>query len=112
VLNDVLRLVGGSYWPIAERLKLAIDASARYIARFEAAAVNHARARGLDGVVCGHIHRARLQRVGGITYCNTGDWVESCSAVIEDEHGELHVWRWRRQGASPAMSPILVPDAA
>ncbi|MGH8309699.1 MAG: UDP-2,3-diacylglucosamine diphosphatase [Steroidobacteraceae bacterium] len=112
VLNDVRRLIGWSYWPMAERLKLAIDASARYIARFEEAAVNHARARGLDGVVCGHIHRARLQTMGGITYCNTGDWVESCSAVVENERGELHLCRWTRRGASPAPAPKLVPDAA
>ncbi|MGQ0836149.1 MAG: UDP-2,3-diacylglucosamine diphosphatase [Gammaproteobacteria bacterium] len=101
-LNDVRRLLGKPYWPLAEHLKLAIDASAGYIARFEAAAASHARAYGFDGVVCGHIHRASLRRVGEIVYCNTGDWVESCSAVIETERGELQLWRWTHGASLPA----------
>ena len=69
--------------------------------------------RGFDGIICGHIHRPNLRRAGKVTYCNIGDWVESCSALIEDCEGELHLWRL---GDAPGMSaqtlPPLLADAA
>jgi hypothetical protein len=88
------RLLRLPYWSIAEHLKLAISTSARYIERFETAAARHAASEGFDGIVCGHIHRARLQRLEGSLYCNTGDWVDSCSALVEDSKGQLHLLRW------------------
>jgi UDP-2,3-diacylglucosamine pyrophosphatase LpxH len=97
-LNDVRRVLGRPYWPLAERLKLAIGRSARYIEHYENAAIRHASELGYDGILCGHIHRANLRRVGGTLYCNTGDWVESCSAVIEDASGELQLLRWSHAG--------------
>jgi UDP-2,3-diacylglucosamine pyrophosphatase LpxH len=97
--NDLRRLIGRSYWPLAERVKLAIGASARYIARFEQVAAAHARHRGFDGVVCGHIHRARMCQIDGTFYGNTGDWVECCSAIVEAPCGQLQLWR------APAASP-------
>jgi UDP-2,3-diacylglucosamine pyrophosphatase LpxH len=102
-----------SYWPLAERLKLAVSTSARFIERFENAAVAYAHARGFDGIVCGHIHRANLRRVGASIYCNTGDWVESCSALIEEANGQLRLWRLADAGsaASPLATPLLA-DAA
>ena len=93
-LNDVRRVLGKPYFPLAERLKLAIGRSARYIERFEELAVSHAAALGYDGILCGHIHRANLKRVGATLYCNTGDWVETCSAVVEESSGELRLVRW------------------
>ncbi len=73
----------------------------------------HARAEGYDGVVCGHIHRANLRDIDGTLYCNTGDWVESCSALVECMNGELQLLRWpfgvRRTDRSEA---ALVADAA
>jgi UDP-2,3-diacylglucosamine pyrophosphatase LpxH len=92
--NNLRRAFGKPYWPLAERIKLSVGASVRYIARFEQAAAQHARAQGYDGVVCGHIHRANLQRLDGVLYCNTGDWVESCSALVETTQGELQLLRW------------------
>jgi UDP-2,3-diacylglucosamine pyrophosphatase LpxH len=112
-LNDARRLTRLSYWPLAERLKLAVRTSVRFIERFEDAAVAHARARGFDGIVCGHIHRANLRRVGASIYCNTGDWVESCSALIEEASGELRLWRLADAGSAawPLATPLLA-DAA
>jgi len=111
-LNDLRRALGKPYLPIAERLKLSVATSVRFIQRFEHIAVSHAQAHGYDGIVCGHIHRARLCRVEGTMYCNTGDWVESCSALIEDVSGELRLHRWAH-GAQPASSPVpLLADAA
>jgi UDP-2,3-diacylglucosamine pyrophosphatase LpxH len=112
-LNNVRRTLGLPYWPLAERLKLNIGTSLRYIERFEQLAAAHAARCGYDGVVCGHIHRANLRHIGATLYCNTGDWVESCSALIETARGQLEVLRW--PGLRPASSraaAVPVADAA
>jgi UDP-2,3-diacylglucosamine pyrophosphatase LpxH len=112
-VNNLRRRLGKPYWPVAERIKLSIGTSVRYIARFEQVAVQHARTQGFDGVVCGHIHRANLCRIDGVLYCNTGDWVESCSALVETAQGELQLLRWP-QSALPARraAAALAADAA
>ncbi|HUN25523.1 MAG TPA: UDP-2,3-diacylglucosamine diphosphatase [Steroidobacteraceae bacterium] len=114
-LNNARLKLGRPYWPIAERLKLALPTSARYIARYERIAAAHAAAQGFDGVICGHIHRANLCRIDGTIYANTGDWVESCSALIEDSRGELWLQRWPARLARPAAARArasLALDAA
>jgi len=93
-VNDLRHLVGLPYSPQTEGLKLATATSRRFIERFERVAAAHAHAQGYDGVICGHIHRANLCRIDGSIYCNTGDWVESCSALVEDLDGELRLLRW------------------
>ncbi len=112
-VNNARRALGRPYWPVAERIKLGMGPSVRYIESFEQVAAKHARAEGYDGIVCGHIHRANLRDIGGTTYCNTGDWVESCSALIETLDGELQLVRWP-DGLSAAhrAMPPLVADAA
>jgi UDP-2,3-diacylglucosamine pyrophosphatase LpxH len=112
-VNNVRRALGRPYWPLAEHLKLSIGTSVRFIEEFEQLASQHARAQGYDGVVCGHIHRANLRRIAGTLYCNTGDWVESCSALIERERGELELLRWPQARPATARSGAeLLPDAA
>ena len=93
-LNNVRRALGRPYWSLAERLKLSVGTSLRYIEQFEQLAACHAARFGYDGVVCGHIHRANLRHIDGTLYCNTGDWVESCTALIEDARGQLQLLRW------------------
>jgi UDP-2,3-diacylglucosamine pyrophosphatase LpxH len=112
-VNNLRRLLGRPYYPLAERVKLSIGTSLRYIEQFEQLAAERARAQGYDGVVCGHIHRANLTRIGGTLYGNSGDWVESCSALIENERGELGLLRWpcAVRGAREA-APQLLPDPA
>ena len=70
--------------------------------------------RGVDGVVCGHIHRAEIRQLDGVLYCNDGDWVESCSALIEDRSGSLSIWNWTEmQAGLRVIDPVLpVQDAA
>jgi UDP-2,3-diacylglucosamine pyrophosphatase LpxH len=97
-INDVGRVMGRRYWPIAEKLKLSIDGSVRYIERFEQIAAAYAASQGFDGILCGHIHRANLKHIGDTLYCNTGDWVETCSAMVEDTSGELRLVRWAQMG--------------
>ncbi len=112
-VNNLRRALGRPYWPLTEALKLGIGTSARFIEHFEQVAASHARAQGFDGVICGHIHRANLRDIGGITYANTGDWVESCSALIESERGELRLLRWPALAApGERAAGSLAADAA
>jgi UDP-2,3-diacylglucosamine pyrophosphatase LpxH len=69
-----------------------------YVRRFEDAMVAEARRRGVDGVICGHIHMPSIRRNDGVLYINTGDWVENCTALVETWHGEFRLVRWDRFG--------------
>jgi len=112
-VNNARRLLGWPYYPLTERIKLRIGTSLRYIEQFEQLAAGRARAESYDGVVCGHIHRANLRRIEGTLYCNSGDWVESCSALIESESGELALLRWPHPLQDARRSaPRLIADAA
>ncbi len=106
-VNDLRRVMGRPYWPIAEKLKLSVSGSVRYIERYEHLAAAYAKANGFDGILCGHIHRANLKHIGDTLYCNTGDWVETCSALIEDPSGELRMLRWSHAGQPPVTTPRL-----
>ena len=64
------------------------------IDRFEVALAGEAQRRGLDGVVCGHIHHAEMREVNGVLYLNDGDWVESCTALVEHADGRLELLDW------------------
>lgn len=91
--NRVRRRLGLRYWSLADFLKRQSGAAERYIGRFVQAGLADARRRGLDGIVCGHIHRAELREVDGLVYGNDGDWVESLSALAEDAEGGLCLLR-------------------
>jgi UDP-2,3-diacylglucosamine pyrophosphatase LpxH len=93
-VNAVRRLFGMPYWSLASYLKHKTRTAVQYIAGFEQAVAHAARKRGVDGVVCGHIHRAEINDVHGVQYCNDGDWVESCTALVEDMNGRLALWSW------------------
>jgi UDP-2,3-diacylglucosamine pyrophosphatase LpxH len=84
-----------------------------YVCRFEDAVAQVASLRGLDGVVCGHIHQAQIRRIGGALYLNDGDWVESCTALVEDARGHLEIVRWTASAAMAARhKAALVGEAA
>jgi UDP-2,3-diacylglucosamine pyrophosphatase LpxH len=97
-LNDGLgaarRVFGLSYWSLSAYLKQKVKNAVEYISRYEQAVARAAEERGVDGVVCGHIHHAEMRRIGGVLYLNDGDWVESCTALVEDTHGNLEILRW------------------
>jgi len=90
-LNRLRRARGLRYWSLAGFLKRHSTAAERYIARFVDAGLGDARRRGLDGIVCGHIHRAALIERDGLVYANDGDWVESLTALAEDMDGTLRL---------------------
>ncbi len=114
-LNRLRRAMGYSYWSLASYLKTRVPNARAYIEAFEHAAAHAARHRGLDGVICGHIHRPQLREIDGLLYCNDGDWVESCSAVIEDRNGRLALWDWDAMtngGRNDIATAVVMPTAA
>ena len=92
--NAVRRRLGHPYWSLSAWLKRQVKEALAAIDRFEAALAGEARRRGFDGVVCGHIHHAEMREVGGVLYLNDGDWVESCTALVEHEDGRLELIDW------------------
>jgi UDP-2,3-diacylglucosamine pyrophosphatase LpxH len=111
-LNNLRRAFGRPYWSLAECVKLSIGTSMRYIEQFEQLAAQHAHAHGYDGVVCGHIHRANLRLIAGTLYANSGDWVESCTALIESERGQLELLRWPRMQRAPLRAATALAAGA
>jgi UDP-2,3-diacylglucosamine pyrophosphatase LpxH len=102
---------GRPYWSLAQHVKTKVGGAQRYIAAFREASLHAARAAGLDGIVCGHIHKAELVERDGLVYCNDGDWVESCTALVERLDGVLELKSWRSQPAARAVADAL-RDAA
>ncbi|MDO5505333.1 MAG: UDP-2,3-diacylglucosamine diphosphatase [Pseudoxanthomonas suwonensis] len=91
LFNRLRGMLGMRYWSLSEFLKRRSGAAEAYIARFVQAGLDDARRRGLDGIVCGHIHRAALLQRDGLVYANDGDWVESLTALVEEADGSLRV---------------------
>jgi UDP-2,3-diacylglucosamine pyrophosphatase LpxH len=92
-VNLCRRALGMPYWSLARYVKLRLGNAVRYVEAFEAAAAQAARSRNLHGVICGHIHRAGVREIDGVLYCNDGDWVESCTALVESQSGQLLLWQ-------------------
>lgn len=82
------------YWSLAGYAKRKVKTALNFIFDFEESAVRHARERGLDGVICGHIHWATIRDFDGATYVNCGDWVDSCTAIVEHMDGRLELIAW------------------
>lgn len=87
-------MAGLPYWSLASAVNSSLSAASTMISNYEAALAEEARHQGADGVICGHIHHAAYRTIDGIEYCNTGDWVDSCSALVEHVDGRLEVLRW------------------
>jgi UDP-2,3-diacylglucosamine pyrophosphatase LpxH len=109
-LNSVRARMGLPYWSLSRYLKLKVKRAVNFIGDFEAAVAREARRRGVDGVVCGHIHHAELRTVEGVIYANDGDWVESLTALVEHADGRLEIIDWseelrlRSQSAAAALT--------
>ncbi len=93
-LNAVRRAFGMPYWLLSAYLKHKVKRAVNYIGEFEQALSQEARRNGAQGVICGHIHHAAMRQVDDVIYINTGDWVESCTAVVETEEGIFEIIRW------------------
>mgnify|MGYP001351289750 CR=1 FL=1 len=110
-LNAWRRFFGYGYWSLAAFLKHRVKNAVQYIGDFEQAVARAARQEGVDGLVCGHIHRPEVRMVGDVLYCNDGDWVESCSALAEHRDGRLELLYWAEMRAREN-APVPLETAA
>lgn len=94
VLNGVRRVLKLPYWSLAGYLKKRIGKANEFIRRFEWIAAKKARDLQYDGFICGHIHQSGMRRINGVLYCNDGDWVEHCTALIENIQGQFELMHW------------------
>ncbi len=90
-LNVARARLGMPYWSLSRYLKLKVKRAVSYVGDFEAAVAKEAGRRGAQGVVCGHIHHAGMRTIDGVLYCNDGDWVESLTALVENDDGSLQI---------------------
>jgi UDP-2,3-diacylglucosamine pyrophosphatase LpxH len=94
VVNQVRRRFGFGYWSLAAFMKHKVKTAVQYMSSFESAVAYEAARQRVDGLICGHIHRAEITHVNGVLYCNSGDWVESCTALVELHDGTLELIHW------------------
>lgn len=111
-LNSLRARMGLPYWSLSKYLKLKVKRAVNFIGDFENAVAKEARRRGVQGVVCGHIHHAELREIDGITYANDGDWVESLTALAEHADGRLEIVDWAAVMRERRLAPAVAPKEA
>ncbi|MEM8678056.1 MAG: UDP-2,3-diacylglucosamine diphosphatase [Planctomycetota bacterium] len=97
IVNTIRKRCGKPYWSLAGATKRRVKHAIDFLSRFEETLVSEARRRGVDGVICGHVHQPVIREMDGLTYCNTGDWVENCTALVETFEGELKLVWWHQE---------------
>lgn len=111
--NRCRRVFGKPYWSLSGYLKSQVKNAVQLVSSYETAVAAAARRRGVDGVVCGHIHTAAIRKFDGLDYYNDGDWVESCTALVENEMGDMKILYWAEIAQQrEAVRPKLVARAA
>ncbi|PZR14648.1 MAG: UDP-2,3-diacylglucosamine hydrolase [Azospirillum brasilense] len=113
--NTARRRMGYPYWSLSQWLKRRVKEAVKAIDRFEESLAHEALRGGYDGVICGHIHHAEMRDIGGVVYMNTGDWVESCTALVEHPDGRFELLDWSRRSPpvpQPSMSQPSMPQPA
>ncbi|NCP11572.1 MAG: UDP-2,3-diacylglucosamine diphosphatase [Sphingomonadales bacterium] len=109
VVNLVRRRLGLPYWSLSKLAKHKVKNAVEFIGRFEETVAREAALRGVDGVVCGHIHTAEMRDLAGVSYYNDGDWVEGCTALVEHRDGRMEILYWadeiaaRQANEAPAL---------
>lgn len=103
VVNRIRRWFRLPYWSLSAHLKYKVKKAVEFISRFEEAVVREARARDCQGVICGHIHTPVDRVIDGIHYLNDGDWVESCTALVEHHDGRFEIVDWKLRSSSFAI---------
>ncbi len=111
VLNRIGRALGLPYWSFSNWAKMRVKSAVNFIGHYEQAVANAAREHDVDGVVCGHIHRAALHEDFGIVYVNCGDWVESCTAIGEHFDGRLELLSSVDASEPAALEPFFEGEA-
>jgi UDP-2,3-diacylglucosamine pyrophosphatase LpxH len=110
VLNRIRRMMGKPYWSLSAILKKKVKNAVQFISSFEQVVAHAAYERGADGVVCGHIHTAEVRQIGEVTYYNDGDWVESCTALVEHADGTMEILDWAERKQLEAKTVARQPS--
>ena len=109
-LNFLRSQFGFGYWSFSSVVKRRVKEAVNYISHFEEAVAHFAELHHTDGIVCGHIHTPAIRTVRGKAYYNTGDWVESHTALVEHVDGRIELLCWNEQPPEPAAVPPAVPE--
>jgi UDP-2,3-diacylglucosamine pyrophosphatase LpxH len=111
-VNMVRQRFGLPYWSLSKHAKHKVKNAVEFISRFEDVVAHEAGVRGVDGVVCGHIHTAEMRRIGTVDYYNDGDWVEGCTALVEHFDGRMEVLHWADEIAARDAADKAAADLA
>jgi UDP-2,3-diacylglucosamine pyrophosphatase LpxH len=113
LLRAIRRFLGiQSHFSLAAFVKFKVKNAVQFISDYEQSIVATLIDEGLDGVICGHIHHAEIKDMGGFLYVNTGDFVESCTAIVEHDDGRLELIRWQQREDAPSLAAERIVDAA
>ena len=112
LVSGVRRRFGMPYWSLSKHAKARVKNAVNFISRFEEVVAEAAGARGVDGVVCGHIHTAEIREIAGVAYYNDGDWVEGCTALVEHFDGTMEVLHWADEVARRPAEPAAAAEPA
>jgi UDP-2,3-diacylglucosamine pyrophosphatase LpxH len=94
MLNKIRNLLGLSHWSLSSYLKYKVKESVNFIGDYEETLTKYVKNKGLNGIICGHIHHANIRDIDDIRYMNCGDWVESCTALVENHNGTFEIIKW------------------
>ncbi len=97
LVNAYRKRMGKPYWSFSGAIKRKVKQAVKYLTHFEDLLTKEAQRQEVDGIICGHIHQPALREIDGIQYCNTGDWVENCTALVEREDGTLELIWWHEE---------------
>ena len=113
VINFVRRIFGvKNYWSFSAYIKYKVKNAVNFISKYETTLVNVCKKKSYDGVICGHIHHAAIEDYEGITYHNCGDWVESCTALVEDHNGNISLIDYSKENLTINLKRILTAEKA
>ncbi len=93
-INFFRKKLGYEYWSLSNYLKFTVKNAVKFVSEYEKLVCNYAKQFKVEGIICGHIHHANMQSMNGIHYINDGDWVESCTALVEHFDGKLELINW------------------
>jgi UDP-2,3-diacylglucosamine pyrophosphatase LpxH len=103
--NQARRWLGLGYWPLSAFLKENVKAAVKFMDKYERSLADEARRRRACGVICGHVHKPEMRKIDDVLYYNDGDWVESCSALVEHDDGRFELLAWARQSELDLVAP-------
>ncbi|MFO1090989.1 MAG: UDP-2,3-diacylglucosamine diphosphatase [Hyphomicrobiales bacterium] len=110
LVNRFRRMLRLPYWSLSAYLKYRVKQAVEFLSHFEEAVVREARSRGAEGVICGHVHTPADRDIGGIHYLNDGDWVESCTALVEHLDGRFEILEWAKLTQTMEHVALAHPD--